>query len=341
VKWQVYGCVMTYNMLLRHGQTVSSRELFTGVKPSFNRDLRAEFGEYVQAHVIPSGLEKSGPKKRTVGAIALIPAGNDRGTWWFMGLRSGKTFMADRWDALPMPDIVIELMNQRHDRDIPRPRRRGATTEEQCNTDATATEDTIAEQNNDDENVDLIMVPNARENTEPDTAEPIIEVDNTLTTSELIQEHGEEGEESNDATITHDNDREDNVIIEHEHPLENADQETLDDNHAAIGDGTATLLPLHEPSNNKDEDHVYIQTDAYDTHMGDEGSETEPNQESVASVDTETEKDNDHDGTKPLGAKIIAGVRKSHRIANKRMTEARVLRAYRLSAVSCQSIKKE
>jgi hypothetical protein len=208
------------------------------VKPSFNRDLRAEFGEYVQAHVIPSGLEKSGPKKRTVGAIALIPAGNDRGTWWFMGLRSGKTFMADRWDALPMPDIVIELMNQRHDRDIPRPRRRGArqraTTEEPCNTDATAAEDTIAEHNNDDENVDLIMVPNARENTEPDMTEPITEVDNSLTTSELIQEHGEEGEESNDATITHDIDIEDNVIIEREHPCEDTDQETVDDNHTTI-----------------------------------------------------------------------------------------------------------
>ena len=47
VKWQVYGCVMTYNMLLRVGQTVSSRELFTGVKPNFSRELRAECGRRI------------------------------------------------------------------------------------------------------------------------------------------------------------------------------------------------------------------------------------------------------------------------------------------------------
>jgi hypothetical protein len=64
--------------------------------------------------------------------------------------------------------------------------------------------------------------------------EPITEVDNSLTTSELIQEHGEEGEESNDATITHDIDIEDNVIIEREHPCEDTDQETVDDNHTTI-----------------------------------------------------------------------------------------------------------
>jgi hypothetical protein len=54
VKWQIYGAVMTYNMILRTGQTVSSRELFTGVKTNYSRDVRAEFGEYVQAYVSPS-----------------------------------------------------------------------------------------------------------------------------------------------------------------------------------------------------------------------------------------------------------------------------------------------
>jgi hypothetical protein len=115
VRWQVYGGVYTFNILLRKGQTVSSRELFTGIKPVFTRDIRAEFGEYVQAHVPPGEMLTRTEKERTVGAIALCSADNDRGTWWFMNLKTKGYFKADRWSSLPMPDIVVELLNQMYD----------------------------------------------------------------------------------------------------------------------------------------------------------------------------------------------------------------------------------
>ena len=117
VRWQVYGAVMTYNMLLRQGQTVSSRELFTGVKTNYSRDVRAEFGEYVQAHVSPSEMNIRGTQERTVGAVALISADNDRGTWWFMGLTKGTFFRADRWTTMPVTDVVIEALNKMHGED--------------------------------------------------------------------------------------------------------------------------------------------------------------------------------------------------------------------------------
>jgi hypothetical protein len=115
VRWQVYGGVNTFNILLRNGQSVSSRELFTGVKPVYKRDVRAEFGEYVQAHVSPGEVLTRGGKERTVGAIALCSADNDRGTWWFMNLKTKGFFKADRWTSLPMPDVVVELLNQMYD----------------------------------------------------------------------------------------------------------------------------------------------------------------------------------------------------------------------------------
>jgi hypothetical protein len=115
IRWQVYGSVYTFNILLRQGQSVSSRELFTGVKPMFTRDIRAEFGEYVQAHVSPGEILTRGSKERTVGAIALCSADNDRGTWWFLNLKTKGYFKADRWNSLPMPDIVIETLNQMYD----------------------------------------------------------------------------------------------------------------------------------------------------------------------------------------------------------------------------------
>jgi len=76
IKWMAYGVVQAYNVVLRAGQDVSARELFTGLKTDYKRDFKAEFGEYVQAHVAPSGLEKSGSTQRAVGAVALCPTGN-------------------------------------------------------------------------------------------------------------------------------------------------------------------------------------------------------------------------------------------------------------------------
>ena len=128
VRWQVYGAVMTYNMLLRQGQTVSSRELFTGVKTNYSRDVRAEFGEYVQAHVSPSEMNIRGTQERTVGAVALISADNDRGTWWFMGLTRGTFFRADRWTTMPVTDVVIEVLNKMHredENDITKKKKKG------------------------------------------------------------------------------------------------------------------------------------------------------------------------------------------------------------------------
>ena len=117
IRWLADGVVGAYNTTLRSGETLSPRELFTGIKFDYARDLKFEFGQYVQAHVSPAALEKRGAKVRTVGAIALCSSGDDRGGWWFMSLRKKGFFNALRATVLPMPDIVIDLLNQldKHD----------------------------------------------------------------------------------------------------------------------------------------------------------------------------------------------------------------------------------
>jgi hypothetical protein len=135
IRWMVYGCVKACNIVLVAGQTTSPTEHFTGVKPNYKRDFRAEFGEYVQASVAPNHMDKNGPKPRTAGAIALCSTGNDRGTWWFMSIQTKGFFTADRWEALPMPDIVIELLNSLYDSDEPKrgKKRRDANPPQQDN----------------------------------------------------------------------------------------------------------------------------------------------------------------------------------------------------------------
>ena len=88
-----------------------------GVKTNYARDVRAEFGEYVQAKVVTTELTSRGTSERTVGAIALVSADNNKGTWWFMSLRTGAPFRADSWTPLPITDVVIDLMNNMYNTD--------------------------------------------------------------------------------------------------------------------------------------------------------------------------------------------------------------------------------
>jgi hypothetical protein len=90
---------------------VSPRELYTGIKPDFSKDVKGlSFGDYVQAH---EDYEKSTnlPRERTRGCIALYPKGNSVGTWKFYSLLTLQEITRDNWTKLPIPDIVIEKMN--------------------------------------------------------------------------------------------------------------------------------------------------------------------------------------------------------------------------------------
>jgi hypothetical protein len=83
---------------------------FTGLNLDLNTDFSLRFLDYVQAFDRTAvELKKS---ERTIGAIALRRVANSSGSWLFYGLKSKRTFVADKWTKLPMPDTVIDILNR-------------------------------------------------------------------------------------------------------------------------------------------------------------------------------------------------------------------------------------
>jgi hypothetical protein len=312
VRWQVYGAVMTYNMILRQGQTVSSRELFTGVKTNYLRDVRAEFGEYVQAHVSPGELNKRGPGERTVGAIAMCSADNQRGTYWFMSLKTGSFFRADRWTPLPMTDDVIGHMNRMHDQDQPlkvkmaEKRRKNRMRMDSSDRDLTRE---LLELPTEREEVDTVLPP-ATEMAEPlendiltggDTEDEI-----EVRVEELDEiESGQREYEEALARVDLAKKELDDFIVEQEYGV----QENNDGNDGPIVEPEEEI-ELEDNEDEVERDEI-IMDDPYD------------NFEEILNENI-THK-------LPLGARMVGNRRMSHRIDNRRRAESRIAHAYRLT----------
>jgi len=86
---------------------LSPRAIITGTRPDYKRHCRIEPGSYVQTHEEHDNSMQS----RTLGAIALRPAGNAQGSYYFLNLRAGHRIMRMRWTELNMPDEVINRVH--------------------------------------------------------------------------------------------------------------------------------------------------------------------------------------------------------------------------------------
>lgn len=105
-------CSTCINLVPRKGKAISPRELLTGIKPDFNVFARAKFGEYAQVSVDDTVTNHMGP--RTVGAICLGPRATlAKPTYMWYVLSTGRVINRNSWTPIPMPDDVIELLNQR------------------------------------------------------------------------------------------------------------------------------------------------------------------------------------------------------------------------------------
>jgi hypothetical protein len=113
MRWLVFFCVMRLNMLpskSRSDGILSSIELFKGRKIDYKRDVRIGFGEYVQA-LNPNITIRNSMVPRTDGAISLLPTGNLQGSVRFYSLSTKKIIVRDHWTAIPMPQVVIDHLN--------------------------------------------------------------------------------------------------------------------------------------------------------------------------------------------------------------------------------------
>lgn len=115
----VYYCVAMINSFPRSSSIapgVPPKETLTGRKMDFKRDCSLKFGSYVQ--VYEEDLVTNTLKERTLGAISLGPVGNIQGSYNFLSLKTWKVVKRRSWVGLPMPDVVIELLNKKANDDI-------------------------------------------------------------------------------------------------------------------------------------------------------------------------------------------------------------------------------
>ncbi|MEM9592233.1 MAG: reverse transcriptase domain-containing protein, partial [Pseudomonadota bacterium] len=89
-------------------ETVSPRELVTGIVLDANKHCRIPFGAYAQTHEEHDNTMAS----RTVGAIALRPTGNAQGGYLFYSLQSGRCINRNHWTEVPMPVDAIARVEQ-------------------------------------------------------------------------------------------------------------------------------------------------------------------------------------------------------------------------------------
>ena len=90
--------------------TLSPNVIMSGTQLDFKKHLSLPFGAYCQVH--EEDLPRNSQKARTKGAINLGPSGNQQGGYYFMALATGKKITRRGWDELPMPDVVIDCVNE-------------------------------------------------------------------------------------------------------------------------------------------------------------------------------------------------------------------------------------
>jgi hypothetical protein len=90
----------------------SPRERFTGVKPTLRSFRELAFGDYcmVPAQITP-GQRRATTHAHSVGAIAVAPTFNSRGSWLFVSLDTGNVIRRSTWKLLPTPADVIARIN--------------------------------------------------------------------------------------------------------------------------------------------------------------------------------------------------------------------------------------
>jgi hypothetical protein len=90
--------------------TLSPKTIMSVETLYFNTHLSLQIGQYCQVH--EEDTPRNSQVARTKGAISLGPSGNLQGGFKFMALNSGKKIVRRSWDVIPMPDVVINCVNE-------------------------------------------------------------------------------------------------------------------------------------------------------------------------------------------------------------------------------------
>jgi hypothetical protein len=89
---------------------VCPRVAFTGVKPSYRKELGLSFGDYVECYD-PKALSKNAEKDRTEPCIALFPTANCNGSWWMFNMKTTTRIRRSQWQKMVTTQLVMDTMN--------------------------------------------------------------------------------------------------------------------------------------------------------------------------------------------------------------------------------------
>jgi hypothetical protein len=109
----VFNVVKQLNFFSTKGgvsDTLSPKTSMSGETLDFKKHLSLQIGQYCQVH--EEDTPRNSQVARTKGAIYFGPSGNLQGGFKFMALNSGKKIVQRSWDVIPMPDVVINRVNE-------------------------------------------------------------------------------------------------------------------------------------------------------------------------------------------------------------------------------------
>jgi len=110
IPWLIIFVVSRINMMPhKNGYTnLSPFEVFMRRKVSYKTDLRCGFCDYVEATV---PVTDNSLISRTNPCVTLYPTGNTTGSVKMFSLVSKRVITRDQFKVLPMPDIVVSMLN--------------------------------------------------------------------------------------------------------------------------------------------------------------------------------------------------------------------------------------
>jgi hypothetical protein len=111
--WIVFHAINMLNYFPTKGGVsamLSPKTIMSGKVLNYKVQLVLQVSQYCQVHEQEFPCNSQLPCTR--GTIALGPTGNVQGSFKFMALNTGKVITCYTWDAIPMPNTVIDQVNK-------------------------------------------------------------------------------------------------------------------------------------------------------------------------------------------------------------------------------------
>ena len=110
LEYLVNFAVSRYNLQQNNIHEDCPRVKFGGWRPKFKKELSLCWGDYVEVYN-PNVISNSVLQPRSEPCVALYPAGNTHGSWYFFNLNTNRVVMRSNWKRMFFDTDFINRMN--------------------------------------------------------------------------------------------------------------------------------------------------------------------------------------------------------------------------------------